>query len=100
MVGIYGVVSYFVTQRNHEIGVRLALGATPNLIWRFVVARGLTPIVAGLAVGFALSLATSRVIQGQLVEVSGHDPLTLGAVGGVLMLVGLVATYVPARRAM
>lgn len=100
MVGIYGVVSYFVTQRNHEIGVRLALGATPALIWKFVVRRGLTPIVAGLAVGFALSFATSRVIEGQLFQVSGHDPLTLGAVGGLLLLVGLLATYVPARRAM
>jgi predicted permease len=100
MVGIYGVVSYFVTQRNHEIGVRLALGATPALIWKFVVARGLTPIVAGLVVGFALSMATSRVIAGQLFQVSGQDPLTLVTVGGLLLIVGLVATYVPARRAM
>jgi predicted permease len=100
IVGIYGVVSYFVTQRNHEIGVRLALGATPSRIWRFVVRRGLAPIVVGLIGGFALSAVTSQFLSSQLFEVSGYDPITLGAVGAQLLVVGLVATYVPARRAM
>ncbi|HEY9225561.1 MAG TPA: FtsX-like permease family protein, partial [Gemmatimonadaceae bacterium] len=100
VVGIYGVVSYFVTQRNHEIGVRLALGATPGRIWQLVVRRGLTPSVVGLALGFGLSLLTTRVIAGQLFGVKGHDPATLSAVGALLLLVGLLATYVPARRAM
>ena len=100
MVGIYGVVSYFVTQRNHEIGVRLALGATPQRIWQLVVRRGLGPIVVGLVVGLGMSFVTTRVIAGQLFGVTGHDPLTLGAVGLLLLLVGLLATYVPARRAM
>jgi len=100
IVGIYGVVSYFVTQRSHEIGVRLALGATPSRIWQLVVRRGLGPIVVGLLVGLALSVATSQLLASQLFEVSGHDPVTLVAVGVLLLIVGLLATYVPARRAM
>jgi predicted permease len=100
MVGIYGVVSHFVTQRTHEIGVRVALGATPALIWKFVVRRGLTPIVVGLAVGLLLSSVTTRMLRGQLYGVGAHDPFTLVAVGVLLLVVGLLATYVPARRAM
>src|SRR5262249_41962744 len=100
IVGIYGVVSYFVTQRSHEIGVRLALGATPTRIWQLVVRRGLAPIVVGLIVGLALSAATSQLLASQLFEVSGHDPVTLVAVGVLLLIVGLLATYGPARRAM
>jgi len=100
VVGIYGVVSYFVTQRTHEIGVRIALGATPSLIWKFVVRRGLTPIVAGLVVGLFLSSITMNVLRGQLYGVGVHDPLTQIAVGVLLGVVGLLATYIPARRAM
>ena len=100
MVGIYGVVSYFVSQRTHEIGVRMALGATPQRVWQLIVGRGLMPIAVGLAVGFALSFATTKVLEGRLYGVTTHDPLTLGAVAGLLVLVGLAATYVPARRAM
>src|SRR6185369_9879795 len=66
MVGVYGVVAYFVTQRTTEIGVRMALGASPVAIWRLVLGRGLTPIVLGVAAGVALSLATSGVLQTQL----------------------------------
>jgi putative ABC transport system permease protein len=99
-VGIYGVVSYFVTQRTHEIGVRIALGATPPLIWKFVVRRGFTPIFAGLLIGLLLSSATASVLRGQLYGVGVHDPFTLVAVGLLLSVVGLLATYVPARRAM
>jgi putative ABC transport system permease protein len=100
MVGIYGVVSYFVNQRTHEIGVRMALGATPQRVWKLIVGRGLTPIVVGLAVGFVLSFATTKVLAGHLFGVTTHDPLTLGAVAVLLLIVGLAATYVPARRAM
>ena len=100
MVGIYGVVSYFVSQRTQEIGVRMALGATPTLIWQFVMRRGLTPIIAGLAVGLVLSSLTTSVLKGQLFGVSGHDPLTLAGVAALLLAVGIVASYVPARRAM
>ena len=100
MVGVYGVVSYFVSQRTQEIGIRLALGATPSLIWQYVMRRGLTPIVAGLILGLVLSSITTTVLRGQLYGVSGHDPLTLGGVAVLLLLVGVVASYVPARRAM
>jgi predicted permease len=100
MVGIYGVVSYFVNQRTHEIGIRLALGASRQRIWQLVVGRGLGPIVAGLVIGFALSFGTTRVLQENLFGVTAHDPVTLGAVAVLLVIVGLAATYVPARRAM
>jgi len=100
MVGTYGVVSYFVSQRTQEIGIRLALGATPALIWKYVMRRGLSPIVIGLAVGLLLSSLTTSVVQAQLFGVSGHDPLTLGGVATLLLVVGLLASYVPARRAM
>jgi predicted permease len=100
MVGIYGVVSYFVSQRTQEIGIRMALGASPSLIWQYVMRRGLTPIIAGLIVGLVLSSATTTVLRGQLYGVTGHDPLTLGGVAVLLLLVGIVASYVPARRAM
>lgn len=100
MVGVYGVVAYFVTQRTNEIGVRMALGATPLSVWRLVVQRGLAPIAAGVAVGAALSLATSGLLSGQLYGVSSGDPGTLAAVGALLIGVSLIATYAPARRAM
>jgi putative ABC transport system permease protein len=100
MVGIYGVVSYFVNQRTREIGIRIALGASRDRIWRLVATRGLGPIGVGLVLGFALSMATTRVLAGQLFGVTPHDPATLAGVAMLLVLVGLFATYVPARRAM
>jgi predicted permease len=100
MVGIYGVVSYFVNQHTHEIGIRLALGASPGLIWGFVMRRGLIPIVAGLVVGITLSLVTTSLIRQQLFGVTPHDPLTLGGVGSLLLVIAVLAMYVPARRAM
>jgi predicted permease len=100
MVGIYGVVSYFVNQHVHEIGVRMALGATPGSIWGFVMRRGLTPIVAGLVTGITLSLVTTTVLRQQLFGVTAHDPLTLSGVGSLLLVIAILAMYVPARRAM
>lgn len=100
MVGIYGVVSYFVNQHVHEIGVRMALGATPGSIWAFVMRRGLVPIVAGLIVGIALSLVTTNVLRTQLYGVTAHDPATLSGVGSLLLVIAILAMYVPARRAM
>jgi predicted permease len=100
MIGIYGVVSYFVSQRTREIGLRMALGATPRAVWTFVVNRGLRPIIAGLVLGVALSLATTNVLRGQLYGVTPRDPFTLTLVGMLLLLIALLAMYIPARRAM
>lgn len=100
MVGIYGVVAYFVGQRTQEIGLRIALGATDTRIWRFVARRSLTPVMAGLAIGVALSIVTTRQLGDLLYGVRGWDPLTLISATVLLALVAVTATLVPARRAM
>jgi putative ABC transport system permease protein len=100
MVGIYGVVGYFVSQRTQEIGIRIALGSTPADIWRFVVRRGMIPVFVGLGGGVVLSLVTSTLLRAQLFGVSPRDPVALGAAGALLLAVAVVAMYVPARRAM
>jgi predicted permease len=99
-VGVYGVVSYYVSQRTREIGVRIALGAAPSDIWQLVFRRGFTPIGWGVLAGVALSLATTRLLREQLYEVSPQDPVTLVAVAITLVAVAVLATTVPARRAM
>jgi putative ABC transport system permease protein len=98
-IGVYGVVAYYVSQRTREIGVHMALGATPRDIWGLVLSRGLRPILWGTVVGVALSLGTARVIRGQLYGVSAQDPVTLATVAVVLLGVAVVATFVPAMRA-
>jgi putative ABC transport system permease protein len=98
-VGIYGVVSYSVARRVHEIGVRMALGARPSTVVGLVVRRGMGPVVLGLAVGIAAALALSKVLTKMLFGVSPHDPRTLIVVAVVLMAVALIASYLPARRA-
>jgi predicted permease len=100
MVGIYGVVAYFVSQRTQEIGIRIALGSTPADTWTFVVRRGVMPVLVGLAAGVGLSLATSTLLRSQLFGVSARDPLTLGGATAVLLVVAILAMYMPARRAM
>jgi hypothetical protein len=100
MVGIYGVVSYFVSQRTQEIGIRIALGSTPSGIWQFVVRSGMVPVAIGLIVGVALSLVTSSLLRSQLFGVTSRDPITLIVVPVLLTLVAIAAMYVPARRAM
>lgn len=100
MVGIYGVVSFFVSQRTQEIGVRIALGATPGRVWQFVMRRGLGPIVVGVAIGLGLSSIATSVLESQLYHVTAHDPMTFGGVGGILLVVAIMAMYLPARRAM
>jgi putative ABC transport system permease protein len=98
-VGIYGVMSYLVSQRTREIGIRVALGGQPDAIRAAVMREGLWIAVAGLLVGLGVSLLTSRAIGGLLFGVSPTDPATYGAIVGVLLLVSLVASYGPARRA-
>jgi predicted permease len=100
IVGIYGVVSYFVSQRTQEIGIRVALGSSPAGIWRLVVERGMRPVVVGIGVGVALSLITSTLLRSQLFGVAARDPVTIIAVGVLLAIVSVIAMYLPARRAM
>jgi putative ABC transport system permease protein len=99
-VGLYGVTSYAVAQRTHELGIRLALGAQPTDVLRIVLGQGARLVVAGLAVGTAASLALTRLMTGLLFGIGARDPLTFAGVGVLLALVSLVACYIPARRAM
>jgi predicted permease len=98
-VGIYGVVAYFVTQRTAEIGLRMALGATPAKVVGLVVGQGMRPVVIGIVVGVALAGAASRLLASLVFGVGTRDPMTFVAVPVVLGMVALAASVVPARRA-
>src|SRR3984957_13380651 len=99
-VGIYGVVSYLVGQRTHEIGVRIALGAQRSDVMRLVLGEGAKMALVGVAAGLAAAFGLTRLMANQLFGITAHDPLTYAAVAVLLMLVALIACYVPARRAM
>lgn len=98
-VGIYGVMAYSVTQRLHEIGIRMALGALPGDVLRMVVGDGMRLAGAGLAIGLMASLIVMRYLQSQLFGVQSTDPITFVCVPAGLALIALAACYVPARRA-
>ncbi|MEX1181775.1 MAG: ABC transporter permease [Gemmatimonadota bacterium] len=98
-IGIYGVVSYLVTQRIRELGVRRALGATHADVMRLVISQSLRHVLPGLGLGVLAALALSRIMASQLFGVSPTDPLTFLAVTAGLLAVAAGATYVPARRA-
>ena len=98
-VGIHGVMSYLVTQRRREIGLRMALGAQRTDVLRLVVQRGMILTGLGLAFGWSGSFAMTRFISSLLYEVSPTDPLTFVLVSLVLTGTALLACYVPARRA-
>jgi predicted permease len=98
-IGVYGVVAQAVTQRTKEIGIRLALGAPKSHLWITTAQYGLTPVVAGLAVGIGASLLATRSMSGLLFGVPPSDPATYVAVSSVLLTSGLLACWLPARRA-
>jgi putative ABC transport system permease protein len=97
--GIYGVMSYIVNQRAQEMGVRMALGASPRDIVRLVVGRGTLLAIAGAAVGCIVALGTTRLLQSLLFGVSPTDPLTFGVAAAVFVGVAIIASAGPARRA-
>jgi len=98
-IGIFGVMSYAVTQRTREIGIRMALGANAAGVFRLIVGRGLTLMVIGLGIGLALAVAGTRLLATLLFGVSATDPLTFVVIALLLMFVALLACWIPARRA-
>jgi len=98
-IGIYGVVTYSVAQRTQEMGLRMALGANRGDVLRLVIGEGMRAVLLGIGVGFVAALALTRLIKTMLFGTSATDPLTFAAVLLLLILVGVLACYVPARRA-
>ena len=98
-VGIYGVMSYSVTQRTQEIGIRMALGARRADVVRMVVGHGVGLAIAGIGIGLAFAFALTRVMNTLLFGVTATDPLTYAGLSALLLFVTAVACYVPARRA-
>ncbi len=98
-IGLYGVISYTVTRRRHEIGIRMALGADRNRIVRMVLREAAILVVIGLAVGTTLALALARTASALLFELKPHDPATFALAAGLLAAVAVAASYLPARRA-
>jgi predicted permease len=99
-VGLYGTMSYFVARQTNEIGIRMALGAQPARVFRMVLVEGLKVTGLGVAIGLLVAAAGTRLITSVLYEVPALDPLTFGLVALLLVAIGLLACYVPARRAM
>jgi ABC-type antimicrobial peptide transport system permease subunit len=100
MIGIYGVVSYTVSQRTREIGIRVALGAPAGNVLRMILGQSARMIFAGVGIGVAAALGLTELMRSLLFGVSPRDPLTFAAVAALLVVVALLASYIPARRAM
>jgi putative ABC transport system permease protein len=98
-LGIYGVVSYSVARRRNEIGIRMALGAKRSQLLKLILTQSMTPVALGTAAGIIAALLLGRAIRGLLFEVQPSDPATIAAVTLVLLAVGAIACFVPARRA-
>ena len=98
-IGIYGLMHHSVTQRTHEMGIRIALGAQPRDVLGLIVGRGMVLAVIGLGIGLAGALALTRFLSSLLFDVSATDPITFLSVSLLLAAVALLACYLPARRA-
>jgi predicted permease len=98
-VGLYGVLSYVVAQRTREIGVRMALGATASAVRRMVVSQGSRVVMVGVVIGLGVALASTRLLGALLFGVKAVDPLVFAAMSAMMIGIGLLATYMPARRA-
>jgi ABC-type antimicrobial peptide transport system permease subunit len=99
-VGLYGLLSYAVAQRTHEIGVRKALGAADSRVVRMILGDALAMTVVGIVIGIGLALAAGKAIASQLYQVSPRDPLVFVVCAGVLIIVAIVACAAPMRRAL
>ena len=98
-VGLYGLISYSVTQRQHELGIRMALGAQRRDVLKLVIGQGMLLTVIGITVGVLGALGFTQLLRNQFFDVSPTDPFTFAAVSILLGGVALLACYVPARRA-
>jgi putative ABC transport system permease protein len=99
-IGIYGLLSYLVGQRTHELGIRMALGANPGEVLRLVIRNGMSLVIAGVAIGFLASLALPKLVTTAFQDMRFHGSWVLALTPPIVLLVGLVACYVPACRAM
>jgi len=97
-IGIYGVMAHLVSQRIHEIGIRIALGATPSQVLRLVISHGLKLALLGITIGVLVALGATRALSNQLYRVTPCDPPTFIGVVLLFGLVALAACYLPARR--
>jgi len=99
-MGLFGVIAYTLTERTHEIGIRMALGAKPGEVCRLVVGQGMTLALIGLLLGLPLALGMGRAAAGLLYGVAPDDFATFAGVAAILAIVAIAACYSPARRAM